>query len=67
MEVTVNQETLEVQDNCSVAMLLSQLPNLPAKGLAVAVNQEIITRSAWSSRNLKPGDKVMIIKATQGG
>lgn len=67
MEVTVNQEILEIQDNCSIAMLLDQLPHLPAKGIAVALNQQIVAKTEWSDRNLVPGDKVMIIKATQGG
>lgn len=67
MEVTVNQEILEIQDNCSIAMLLDQLPHLPAKGIAVALNQQIVAKTEWPGRNLVPGDKVMIIKATQGG
>lgn len=67
MEVTVNQETLEIQENCSIATLLDLLPHLPVKGIAVAINQQLITRSEWSGRKLVQGDKVMIIKATQGG
>lgn len=67
MEVTVNQEIINVQDGCSIATLLAQLPKLPAKGLAVALNQRIITKSDWPECNLSSGDKVMIIKATQGG
>ena len=67
MEITVNQQTVEIEENCSVATLLIQLPNLPANGLAVAVNQQVITRSAWPDSTLQAGDKVMIIRATQGG
>lgn len=67
MEVIVNQETVEIQDNCSIATLLELLPHLPAKGIAVALNQQLITKSEWSGHILAHGDKVMIIKATQGG
>lgn len=36
-------------------------------GIAVAVNETVIPQSEWSSKTLKGGEKVMIVKATQGG
>lgn len=67
MEVTVNQQTFEIQENCSIQEMLGLLPHLPAKGIAVAINQTIISKEGWTDHLLQQGDQVMIIKATQGG
>ncbi|UCS92629.1 sulfur carrier protein ThiS [Echinicola marina] len=37
------------------------------RGLAVAVNQEVIPKSRWDDFKLKENDDILIIKATQGG
>ncbi|MEO6522890.1 MAG: sulfur carrier protein ThiS [Mucilaginibacter sp.] len=67
MEITVNQQIYQVTDVCSVQHLLTAVLNIPAKGIAVAVNQAIISKASWESHILHPGDQVIIIKATQGG
>ena len=38
-----------------------------ASGLAVAVNEEVVHRSAWKGTMLGEGDRVEIVGATQGG
>ncbi len=50
-------------------VLLHTLSTAPsgAVGVAVAVNQEVIPRSQWSQTALKPGDRVELIRAVQGG
>lgn len=67
MEITVNQQTYHVTAVCSVQYLLTVVLNTPAKGIAVAVNQAIISKANWESHILNPGDQIIIIKATQGG
>ncbi len=37
------------------------------KGIAIAVNQQVVSRSQWADFKLKENDEVLIIKATQGG
>lgn len=37
------------------------------RGLAVAVNQEVVPKSRWDDFKLKENDDILIIKATQGG
>jgi sulfur carrier protein len=37
------------------------------KGVAAAVNGEVIPRASWESRTLAPLDRVIVIRATQGG
>lgn len=67
MEITVNQETYSVADVCSLQQMVDTVFSQPAKGIAVAINQDIIAKSSWSTHFLKPGDNLTIIKATQGG
>ncbi|AFR36181.1 hypothetical protein B739_1589 [Riemerella anatipestifer RA-CH-1] len=48
-------------------MQLVTLKNIATRGIAIAVNQKVITRSKWEECTLKDGDTILIIKATQGG
>lgn len=66
MEITVNQKPYQLETPCSVAQMLS-LVNAPAKCIAVAINQVIVARGDWPTVVLQQDDRVMIIKATQGG
>ena len=36
-------------------------------GIAVAVNDEVVRRTAWSGTTLAPGDRVDVLTAVQGG
>ena len=38
-----------------------------ALGIAVAVNGQVVPRSAWSERKLRAGDDVEIVGAVTGG
>ena len=67
MEITVNQKNYNLEDACSVEQMLSAVLHTEAKGIAVAINQNIISKSNWRLHQLKQGDQIMLIKATQGG
>ncbi|MHB1179522.1 MAG: sulfur carrier protein ThiS [Daejeonella sp.] len=67
MEITINQQNYSVADNCSLQQMLTAVLQQPAKGIAIAVNQEIIANCNWETHSLKTGDNIIIIKATQGG
>lgn len=67
MELTVNKETFQVPEICSLKQVITETLKLSSSGIAVAVNQEIIVRDTWDSYFLKSGDHLTIIKATQGG
>lgn len=41
--------------------------SLPEKGVAVAVNNKMVTRTEWGNSVLREGDNVVIIKAVCGG
>jgi sulfur carrier protein len=67
MEITVNHQNHQLKEDCSVGQMLAIVLSGETKGIAVAINQTVITKSNWQSHLLKDGDQVMLIKATQGG
>ena len=66
MTVVVNGETLAFDDGVSIDALVVSLGRGPA-GVAVAVNGEVVPRSAWGARRLQPDDRVEVLTAAQGG
>lgn len=67
MNIIVNQQSKDIPDECSLEQLLTQVLQIPVAGLAVAVEQTVIPNTQWASYQLRPADKVMLIRATQGG
>lgn len=64
--VKVNNVSKEISKQLSVADLLHQLKQTEY-GIAVAINQQIITKTEWSSKLINNDDDILIIQATQGG
>jgi sulfur carrier protein len=65
MNVTVNDEQLEVDEGTTVSALLGAL-GLPDRGIAVAVNWSVLPRSQWDSA-VPDGARVEVVTAVQGG
>jgi sulfur carrier protein len=65
MRIVMNGEAMEIGENTSVAGLLANL-GLPVKGIAVAVDWEVLPRSEWET-TLTDGAKVEVVTAVQGG
>jgi sulfur carrier protein len=65
MKVTVNDEAVEVDEQTTVAALLSRL-GFPEKGIAVAVDWSVLPRSEWETM-LAEGARVEVVTAVQGG
>lgn len=64
--IKINNQPKEIPENTSVASLLQTLEQ-PEKGIAVAIHQQIITKTDWETKTLINGDDILIIQATQGG
>jgi sulfur carrier protein len=67
MDITVNQKVYSVADICSLQQVISLVLQQPFNGIAVAINEKIISKNQWESHFLTSGDQIIIIKATQGG
>jgi sulfur carrier protein len=68
MRVVLNGEEAELSDGATVAAALESL-DLPAagRGVAVAVDAEVVPRGQWGATELHEGARVEILRAIQGG
>lgn len=64
--ISVNNQTKQISSATSVAQLLAELKQ-PNQGIAIAINQSIISKNCWPNEILNEGDNILIIQATQGG
>jgi sulfur carrier protein len=65
--VCVNDKSMTLSGTTSLTQLLAELGLSAANGVAVAINDAVVARSAWDERHLADGDQVLVIQATQGG
>ncbi|OBI57786.1 thiamine biosynthesis protein ThiS [Mycolicibacterium fortuitum] len=63
--ITVNNETLEVDEQTTIEALL-ETRGFPDKGIAVALDWSVLPRSEWD-RTLSEGARVEVVTAVQGG
>jgi sulfur carrier protein len=66
MNVTINGEPREVPAGTTVEQLVRQVTSQD-KGIAAALNGEVLPRRAWSARALGDLDQVEVVTAVQGG
>jgi sulfur carrier protein len=64
--VVVNGESRELQRGTTVADVVALLGRGP-KGLAVAVNEEVVPRTRWPATMLHERDRVEVLTAAAGG
>ncbi len=65
MKVWVNNKEVETAA-VSLASLVEEL-SLPAKGIAVAVENRMVSRTQWADYALSEGMRVVVVKAACGG
>jgi sulfur carrier protein len=66
MHVTVNGEDTALPAGASVADLVASL-GIEPRGIAVAVDGEVVTRRTWGERPLAAAERVEILSIAQGG
>lgn len=66
MKIKINEQIVVLAENINIEELLAHL-NKPFMGSAVAVNQEIISRSHWADTILNEGDNISLFQAIAGG
>ncbi|HKN91095.1 MAG TPA: sulfur carrier protein ThiS [Acidimicrobiia bacterium] len=67
MSLSVNGSPAPLPSPATVAGLVAALPGAGPRGIAIAVNGEVVPRSAWDATGLHPGDRVEVLTAAQGG
>jgi sulfur carrier protein len=66
MIVMVNGEHRELPEHATVANLVEQL-SAPPRGVAVAIDGEVVPRGEWAATTLPDGARVEVVAAIQGG
>ncbi len=66
MNVLVNGKPTELEAGATVAAVLESL-ELPDRGVAVAVDAEVVPRGEWPEHELNEGARVEVLRAIQGG
>jgi sulfur carrier protein len=66
MNVTVNGAARELAPGTTLAQVVVELTTAAA-GVAVAVNDAVVPRGAWTSTVLADHDRVEVLTAVQGG
>jgi sulfur carrier protein len=64
--VNVNGHEHKVDKKIDLKTLLEVL-QIGAQGIAVAVNEHIISKEHWTTQQIEQNDNILIIRATQGG
>jgi sulfur carrier protein len=67
MDITLNGDNIQTNAQTVKELLQETGQDLEAGGMAVAVNESVVTKEKWSNQELEEGDRVEIIRATQGG
>jgi sulfur carrier protein len=66
VRVTVNGDDHVLAVGTTVARLVADL-GIEPRGIAVAVDGEVVTRRVWDERTLAAGERVEVLSIAQGG
>ena len=67
IRILLNDDEMSLAQSCTVDALLKQLSVIDVERVAVAVNDNVVRRSDWSSHQLNDDDRVLMIAPIQGG
>lgn len=66
LDVVVNGEALAVPASTTLEELLGRV-GAPRRGVAIALEGEVVPRSAWARTTVAAGDRIEIVSAAAGG
>lgn len=67
INVRVNDAPRSFTGPLTLQEALQQIGVAERKGVAVAINDNVVPRREWPARPLNEGERVLVIQATQGG
>jgi sulfur carrier protein len=67
MTVCVNGEQRQLAQATTVADVVQSLVEEAERGVAVALDGDVVPRSEWESTTLRDGAHVEVLRAVQGG
>jgi sulfur carrier protein len=67
MTVEVNGRAVNLEDDAVLSDVVARERAAEGRGVAVAVDGEVVPRGDWPSTRLREGQKVEVVAAVQGG
>lgn len=67
MDIYINNKQQDVPEGSNISDMLQLLELTSQKGMAIAVNNNVVPQKEWAGYVLNEQDKMTLIKATQGG
>ncbi len=68
MKIIINGQEKNINDETNLYGLMSDLRiNSDKPGIAIAKNNDVISKIEWKDTKLKEDDRIEIIQAVQGG
>jgi sulfur carrier protein len=67
MNVYVNADLVAAAEADTLDVILKKAGITGTNGIAVAINNRVIPGTDWERTSLNENDKIIVIKATQGG
>jgi len=67
MKIFVNGEVRSISDSAVLTQALELAGIHDPRGVAVALNGEVVPASAWASTRLTDGARLEVLRAVQGG
>ena len=65
--VTLNGERRELGDAATIATAVRALGTEDGRGVAVALDGEVVPRGEWATTEVRDGQHVEVLRAVQGG
>ncbi len=65
--IYLNDQPHALEGPATLKAVLGGLGFADRRGVAAAVNGEVVPRASWGSHRLAENDRVIVIRATQGG
>ncbi len=67
MTITLNGKELDIPQPSNILNLLALINQKDYGGIAIAINDMVVPKSKWDQSTIASGDKILLIKASQGG
>ncbi|TAJ11560.1 sulfur carrier protein ThiS [Marinilabiliaceae bacterium JC017] len=67
MTIFFNGQEMSVGENLVVDQFLLAINQQQKGGIAIAINNKVVPKTEWDQFKLSEGDKILVIKASQGG
>ena len=67
MNILINGQVADMPENSTVSDVLLHIKQTQTGGIAAAVNNMVVPKGKWAAYQVAEGDKILIIKASQGG